>query len=89
MAILIHRRLSSHMEGSWNQSREILGVLSDFSLCITAICEIMHIHCNMQTVPGFRIAVPPACLKFLKTNQNILHTDIHSNMSDISIISQI
>lgn len=57
------------MEGLWNESQEILGALGDFSLCITAVCEITHTHCNMQTTPEFQISVPPDCLKFLKTKQ--------------------
>lgn len=72
------------MEGLWNQSREILVDLGDFSLCITAICKIMHIHCDTQTVPGFQIAVPPACLKLMKTKHSILHIDIHGKTSGIS-----
>lgn len=72
------------MEGLWNQSREILGVLGDFSLSITGISEMVRIDCDMQTVPGFRIAVSPACLTFLNRKHDILHIDIHSKMSDIS-----
>jgi len=68
--ILTLRKLSLHMEGFWNQSREILGVLGDFSLCITAVCVTVHIPCDTQTVPGFQIAVPSACLKFLETKHS-------------------